>query len=235
MKKSVYDQMQASAEYSRLIAEDVHGLADYIKPYASAAAMNEPGSYDHYMCMLALFNAYAYSGDSASTSDTLKILDAVDVVGMSRMPETISFDLTALADFDCACQLVITAINVIDDLTVDSDYRTLHLVPVYATKLNLLVANDVTNGEIPELLVTIRTLSFGYKYYNEALIRACELLLPAGILKDEDAYTLYSLWTFMKVDERFYGNYHPDDLAKVDGWIRQLYPPPKKFIFQGRC
>ncbi len=234
MKKSPYEQMQASAEYSRLLAEDVHSLADYIKPFANAAATNEPGSYDHYMCMFALFNAYAYAGDSASAADALEILDAVDVVSMKQMPETISFDLTALADFNRACQLVTTAINVIDDATVDSDYRTLHLVPVYATKLHLLAATDVNNPEIPEILALIRDLAFGYKFYNAALITAFGILMPAGILVTKDAYTLYSLWTFMKVDERFYGNHYPDDLAKVDAWIRQLYPPPHKFIFESR-
>ncbi len=232
MKKSVYEQMQTSAEYSRLLAEEVHSLADYIKPFENAAATSESGSYDHYMCTLALFNAYAYAGDKAAAAETLQVLDAIDIVAMKRMPETVSFDLTQLADFAHAYQLVTTAITVIDAATVDHDCRTLHLVPVHATKLHLLATHDVNNPEIPVLLALIRDLAYGYKFYCKALIAAYDILVPTGILVTKDVYSLYSLWTYMKVDERFYGNHHADDLAKVDAWIRQLYPPPHKFIFE---
>ncbi len=227
--------MLVSADYSRLLAEGTVGLAAYMKSFVATAANDETGSFDHYMCTLALFNACAYAGQRAAAADVLQILEAIDIVEMKRMPETTSFDLTTMEDFGRACQLVKTAIIVIDGITVECDDRTRHRVAVYATKLYLLAANDINNPEIPELLVIIRNLSRGSKYYNAALIAAFELLLPAGILATKDAYTLYSLWTFMKVDERFYGNHYPDDLAKVDAWIRQLYPPPHKFIFESRC
>ncbi len=232
LKNAAYDQMQAGADCSHLLAEDPVGLAAYMKPFVAASAKDDADSYDHYMCTLALFNAYAYAGDKAAAVETLQVLDAIDIVAMKRMPETVSFDLTQLADFAHAYQLVTTAITVIDAATVDHDCRTLHLVPVHATKLHLLATHDVNNPEIPVLLALIRDLAYGYKFYCKALIAAYDILVDAGILVTKDVNSLYSLWTYMKVDERFYGNHHADDLAKVDSWIRQLYPPPHKFIFE---
>ena len=234
MRNSPYEQLQTSPDYSRLLAEGAVNLAAFIKPFVAAAANDDAGSYDHYMCTLALFNAYAYAGDRTAAAETLQILDTIDIVAMNRMPQTISFDLTTLADIGRAVDLATTAITVIDGITVECDYRTCYLVPVYATKLHLLAATDVNSPEIPEILTLIRDLALGYKFYNAALISAFGILMQTGILVTKDAYTLYSLWTFMKVDERFYGNHYPDDLAKVDAWIRQLYPPPHKFIFESR-